>query len=250
MRRLFIHHHTGLGDQFDCNALVRAIYWQRKNVDDKGFDIIHVFSKNNHLPIIEYMYRDNDGIVVEEIDSSLNEYEQVNEIVQKYTTPETDHKVLVVGHQYYLGSHDRDVKENKNCWEYFYDQVGLDYDIRHEGFYVLRDETEEKRVFDKLNPKGEPFVFVHDSPDRGYTIDRSHITNKGFHIVENDLEENPLHFLKIIEEASEIHCIESSFKTLIEFYEDTDNLNYHDLRNHSLGNHTKKKWNVIKYDNN
>ena len=39
MSRLFVHHHTGLGDQFDCNALVRHICHHRKSIDEKGFDV-------------------------------------------------------------------------------------------------------------------------------------------------------------------------------------------------------------------
>ena len=78
MRRLFVHHHIGLGDHFDCNALVRYVYHQRQTLDEKGFDLIHVFSKDNHFSIIDYMYRDNEDIIVEKIDKSLDEYVEFN----------------------------------------------------------------------------------------------------------------------------------------------------------------------------
>ena len=51
-----------------------------------------------------------------------------------------------------------------------------------------------------------------------------------------------------IEEAEEIHCMESSMKSLIDLYAKTDNIFYHDFRNQPIGNLTHKKWNVIKYD--
>jgi hypothetical protein len=127
--------------------------------------------------------------------------------------------------------------------------VNLPPNVRHEAFGLKRDMGEENRVFYKLNPSDEPYIFLHDSPERGYVIDRSHFNNKNLKVIENDLDENPLHLLRIIEEATEIHCIESSLKTLIEFYENTDLLFYHDIRNHTLGKHAKKKWKTIKYDN-
>ena len=218
MSRLFVHHHIGLGDHFDCHGIIRHL---SENPDaimqDKTFETFHVFAIDGHYPIIEYMYRDNPAIVVENVGTYETEYEMVQLIIQRYNDPES--AILKIGHEFYGGAGGRDIKENKNCWEYFYDQMQLPYNLRHELFYVLRDEAEEQRVFDKLNPTGEKFVFVHDSPERGYKIDRSHIVNKDLKVVENDLDENPLHFLKIIEDAEEIHCIESSFKTLIEYEE-------------------------------
>tara|TARA_R100001079_G_scaffold56785_1_gene29070 strand:- start:1026 stop:1775 length:750 start_codon:yes stop_codon:yes gene_type:complete len=249
MRHLFVHHHIGLGDHFDCNGLVRYV---KQEMVPSEFDKIHVFAIKSHFPIIDYMYRDDEDIIVQEVRNYEKEYEDAQNIVISYQdkTERGQCGVLTVGHQHYMGSKGRDVAEGKNCWEYFYEQLNFPLETRVNKFYVQRDMEEENRVFDKLNPTGEPYIFLHDSPERGYVIDRNHFVNKNIKVIENDLEENPLHLLRVIEEAKEIHCIESSLKSIIEFYENAELLFYHDLRNHTLGKYAKEKWKTIKYDNN
>ena len=56
---LCIHHHLGLGDHFDMNGMVRNYL--------KEYDKVHIFSKSNYYKMIDYMYRDEDNIVVVEI---------------------------------------------------------------------------------------------------------------------------------------------------------------------------------------
>ena len=51
-----------------------------------------------------------------------------------------------------------------------------------------------------------------------------------------------------IEESKEIHCMESSFKTLIDIYAKQDNIFYHDFRNQPLGQNSLDKWKIIKYE--
>ena len=153
---------------------------------------------------------------------------------------------LRVGHEFY--PFEQEEQHDKNCWEFFYDQVQIPYEVRVDHFHVERDSAEEERVLNKLNPSGEPFMFVHDDPDRGFSVDRKYILNQELREVQNDIGENAFHFLRVLEEAQEIHCMESSFKSLIDLYAQTDKLFYHDFRNHPLGNYTNKKWKVIRYE--
>ncbi len=235
MTKFYIHHHLGLGDHLDCNGMVRFI---QKKLDKK----VCVFSKSNYYSMIEYMYRDTNDIEVIEI-SKEDEYGDVRRIVA-----ENSGEILTVGHGHYPGKQ-AELQQNKNCWEFFYEQVGIDYDVRYTHFHVQRDEQEEQRVFDKLNPNNEPFIFIHEDAARGFTLDRKHFLDKNLKIIENDVTENIFHFTKILEEAQEIHCMESSFKTLIDFYCKQDNIFYHDIReSQPLGQHSSPKWEVIKYD--
>jgi hypothetical protein len=89
---------------------------------------------------------------------------------------------------------------------------------------------------------------MHDDKDRGFELNRNHFLDKNLNIVENDMNENIFNFIKIIEDAEEIHCMESSFKSLIDIYATTENIFYHDFRNQPLGTRTNKKWRVIKYE--
>jgi len=235
MNDLCIHHHLGLGDHFDLNGLVRY-YLKEPDVDR-----VHVFSKSNYYSMVDHMYRDEDNIIVVEIDRHGDEHSQVHD----YMTRTKIKKFLRIGFENYpFGT---EVEQNKNCWEYFYEQVDVPYNVRVDEFYCRRDEEEEKRLLNKLNPEGKPFLFLHDDPGRGFEIDREKI-NKDLFVVENDNTENIFLFLKVIECAEEIHCMESSFKSLIDLYGMTDRLYYHDFRNHPLGARTNKKWNIVKYE--
>ena len=235
--KLFIHHHLGLGDHLDCNGMVRYI------LENSEHDKVVVFSKPNYFDMIEYMYRDTENIEVVKI-SKEDEYGDV-----KKALDDSKAKYFVrIGHEYYPGKQ-AELSEDKNCWEFFYEQVEIPYSVRYDYFHVDRDPEEEQRVFDKLNPNNEPYIFIHEDAARGFTLDRDHFIDKNLKIIENDVTENIFHFTKILEEAQEIHCMESSFKTLIDFYCKQDNLFYHDIReSQPLGQHSSPKWKVIKYD--
>jgi hypothetical protein len=237
MNEICIHHHLGLGDHLDCNGMVRC-FLAKPDIDG-----IHVFSKSNYYDMIEFMYRDEERITVVEIDKNQDEYKQVDEYIKNNDFAH----FLRVGHENYpfLREHLYD----KNCWEFFYDQVEMPYGVRVDLFYFDRDLEEERRVFDKLNPENEPFIFVHEDKERGFEVNHKHFLDSTLRIIENDVTENIFHFIKILEEAEEIHCMESSFKSLIDLYAKTDALFYHDFRNQPLGNYTNKKWNIIKYEN-
>lgn len=234
MKKLFIHHHLGLGDHLDCNGMVRYIL-------EKGdMDRVCVFSKSNYFDMIDYMYRETEDIEVIKI-SKEDEYGNVKRVVD-----ENGGRLLVVGHQYYPGKQ-AELSQNKNCWEFFYEQIQVPYSVRYEYFHVERDEEEEQRVFDKLNPDNEPYIFIHEDADRGFLLNREHFIDKNLKVIENDVTENIFHFTKILEDAQEIHCMESSFKTLIDFYCKQDNIFYHDFRHQPLGQNSLDKWKVIKY---
>ena len=235
-KELYIHHHLGLGDHIDMNGLVRFFLMV------KGYNKIFLFVKKPYYDMISYMYADEDRIELIKIDPAQNEDLQVFEYMNNIKNKD----FLRIGFENYPFG--KEIEENKNCWEYFYEQVKVPYEAKVNCFYIERDKKQEERVFLKLNPKNEPYIFVHDDPDRGYIIDYSLIINKNMKIIKNDKSENLFYFLKILENANEIHCMESSFKSLIEIYAKTEKLFFHDFRNHPLGNKTNKKWRIIKYD--
>jgi hypothetical protein len=234
-KELCIHHHLGLGDHFDCNGMVRYML--------KNFDLskVYVFSKSNYFNMIEYMYRDEDRIEVVKIDKNRNEDEQVKLFLEGRKDPIS---FLRIGFENYPSG--REGVDNKNCWEYFYDQVKIPHNVRTDYFYVKRDEKEELKLLQELNPKGKPYIFVHDDPERGYNVDKNKLP-ENFHIIRNDNTKNIFYFTKVLEDAKEIHCMESSFKSLIDFYSQTADLYYHDFRGQPLGNRTNREWTVVNY---
>jgi len=207
----------------------------------KDHSKVHVFSKTNYFGMIDYMYRDEGNIVVTEIEGGPNEVFQAEEYYKNSSCDE----FLRIGFEHYPFHQEH--LYDKNCWEFFYEQIQVPYSVRYEYFHVERDEEEEQRVFDKLNPDNEPYIFIHEDADRGFLLNREHFIDKNLKVIENDVTENIFHFTKILEDAQEIHCMESSFKTLIDFYCKQDNIFYHDFRHQPLGQNSLDKWKVIKY---
>ena len=63
------------------------------------------------------------------------------------------------------------------------------------------------------------------------------------------MEENLFHFIKILENAKQIHCMESCFRSIVETTDVTGELFFHNFRDAAsgfLGNSTKQNWKEIK----
>lgn len=225
MTNLLVHHHLGLGDHIDCNGLIRHLL---KNTD---YDYLELFTKKHYAKMISFMYRDDERVKVIPIEG--NEYLAVKE----YAENQSDFHFMRVGHEFY--KHD----DSKNCWEIFYEQLNLPLNVKFDDFYIESDTEEEDRVFNKLNPSGEDFIFVHDESSEG-KVDLNH--RNDMIVVGNDVTENVFHFRKLIKEAKEIHLIESSFKSIVEHFPTEGDLFFHDFGGHPLGK-TKKNWEVIKH---
>ena len=231
---LYIYHHLGLGDHFDCNGIVRHL---ASNYD---YESIGIFAKSSYSEMVRYMYRDDSRIHIIEVDKEKLGYQNERRGVQNFLLENPGHHLLVIGHENYVH------EDDKNCWEIFYKQLDLPLETRYNQFHLERDKDAEDKLFEELT-NNEPYIFIHEDPSRGYTLDRSHIKNNKIKIVENDVSKNIFHFIKIIENAEEIHCMESSFKTLIDIYAKQENLFFHNFRNHPLGTQSNKNWKVVEY---
>tara|TARA_R100000234_G_scaffold17734_1_gene9788 strand:+ start:2163 stop:2876 length:714 start_codon:yes stop_codon:yes gene_type:complete len=233
IREVCIHHHLGLGDQLDCNGLVRHYAKTR--------DKVYVFAKEHHHEMISYMYRDNKKIAVVPINPSENEYKEVEDFLD--TKPGIEFRVI--GHKNYNPMLEK--IHNLNCWQQFYLLADISMEERWRGFYFMRNEEEEKRVYEKLNPTGEPYIFLHDDPERGFEIDRKKINSGELRVITNDVSENMFHFVEVLRGAEEIHCMESSFKSLVELVGVESKLYFHDFRNHPLGD-ARAGWEIVEYE--
>lgn len=227
MNSIVIHHHLGLGDHIDCNGMVRYF----SELYDEN--MIQVFSKPQYLEMVEYMYRDNEKINVNLVN---DEYPGVIDFLNQNESTVDD--FFRVGHEHYP----KNPADDKNCWEYFYEQLEFDYDVKYDYFSVVRDMDEEKRVYNKLNPSDEDYIFVHDDESRGFKID----VENDLKIIRNDITENIFYFPMILEKAKEIHVMESSFKSMVEHFDVSGDLYFHDFRQHPLGRHVKN-WKVVEY---
>lgn len=218
--KLYVYHHLGLGDHVCLNGMVRKL--AEKND-------IALFCKIGNLDAVRFMYRDADNIDLVPI---LNEEEVADRVAGKF---------LKIGWKeaFAIGR----ANPNMTCDEWFYTQAGIDYSERWSSFYIQRDLVEEERVYKKLNPSNEPYVFVHDDQDRGYEIDID-----APKIVRNDMTENLFYMGLVIERAEEVHLMESSLKCYVEHLEPIGELFFHNIREYIFPvlthRSTRHKWTI------
>jgi hypothetical protein len=192
----YIHHHLGLGDHILMNGLVRHFC--------EKFGEINLFVYHHNYENVSYMYRDNNKIYFTKVasDEDANNHVINNNL-----------DCLRIGF-----SELRKICPPMTFDKAFYFLVGLNFSIRFDKFYFLRDEERELEVFKKLNPKKEKYIFVHDDPSRGFIINMNKIQTN-YKIIRNDNRYKIFDYLLLLENAEEIHLMQSSFKDMINSYE-------------------------------
>lgn len=188
----YIHHHFGFGDHIVCNGLIRNFY--------KKYGELSLFCYNHNLENVLYMYRDLDNLNVIGVDSdqSATKYAIENNL---------DYIQIGFSKLYQL-------MPRLSCDKAFYEIAGLDFSVRFDEFYFQRDLEKEERVLNELNPSGDKYIFVHDDPEREFTLDINKINSK-LKVVRNDKKFKIFDYLTLLENAEEIHFMQSSFKELI-----------------------------------
>jgi hypothetical protein len=227
INKLYIHHHLGLGDHICMSGLVR--YLSKK----EEYDRIFVCCKDKYINLLKPLYADTEKIQLLPVTS--NAEEELLDVNRKTKD----------GHLMRIGFSSYNETKGISCDEAFYRLAKVPYNARFNEFFFERDLQEEQRVYKKLNPNDEEFIFVHDDPDRGHILP----IRSPYKIIRNDITENLFHYGKILENAKEIHCIESVFRCLIEFYnvENTELFIHSYLRNtpgDAYG--TRKEWKILK----
>ena len=101
-----------------------------------------------------------------------------------------------------------------NFDEGFYACAGIPFAHRWTHFHLRRNFESEQKALNHLNPTRQPFAFVHDDPSRGFILNPDIPTE--LTVIKNDPTINIFDMISVLETASEIHCMESSFRCLIE----------------------------------
>jgi hypothetical protein len=186
----YIYHHLGLGDHIICNGMVRHY----KEIYGK----VTVFCKPHNYENVKYMYRDDEDITVLSVgeDWDVNVYIFENKI---------SNDVIKIGFDklmnYPMTKFD----------EAFYKIAELPFEYRFSKFSFLRDFDKENEAFNYVNPNNEEYIFVHGN------VDKNKIRTD-LKIIENPIEFGVFDILKIIENATEVHIMESSIKCLVNSY--------------------------------
>ena len=226
----YIHHHLGLGDHIICNGMVRNFC--------KRYDNVVLFCYTHYLDNISYMYRDLENLEIFNFD----------------TEPEavmfTENNRTVKTNLVKPGFNNLDSCLDRMTFdEAFYHLAGLDFQVRFDDFYFERDLEKEEEVCNTLNPDGEKYIFVLDDAKRGYTIDMSKVTDE-YKIITNDFRFRMFDFIKLLENAEEIHTMQTGFLDLVNSYKmDKPKIYRHNyVRNYPASIHSKGLNEVIGVD--
>lgn len=131
--------------------------------------------------------------------------------------------------------------------ESFYKRAGVSFDHSWESFYIKRDIEAEEKTYKKLNPNNQNYVIIHNAGSDGVNrIDYSKIS-KNLLNIEIDKQIDFFNYILLIENAKEVHCVNSSFIHLVDRIQTKGDLFYH--KNYKKrGNDfftQRKKWNII-----
>lgn len=224
---LYIYHHLGLGDHIICNALVRIL--------SKNYEKITLFCKIPNINSVIKMYRDLKNINILPVSNDIeanNIYLNLDKTVDK----------IMIGFHYL--NNDITHFDKK-----FYQQYNIPFNERYYSFYYQRDNKTENDLYFILNPNNEKYIFIHDDVSRGYQINEKFIINKNLLVIRPNktLQFTIFDYLQIIENAQEIHCIDSSFKSLIDSIKiNNKNMFFHTYsRGHNYLTVSNNKWILI-----
>ena len=222
---MIIYHHLGLGDHIICNGLVRHFA--------ETLEIILLCKKHN-AQNVQFMYRDNPNIKIHEI---INDDE-----ANRFCDSHNNMNILRIG--FAVGG-----KRYYDClWdENFYRNAYIDFNFSWTKFYLMVDSDRSSTIYQKLNPNNEEFIFVHNIDSTNTDRINYSAIHKDIKIIKTNPDIDFFDYYDIIQQAKEIHCIDSSFKHLVDRIPTKAKLFYHKMNNpkqFDLHNH-KKEWIIV-----
>ena len=226
-----IHHHLGLGDSIICNGLVN--YLSRK------YNKIYLPVKTNIYKKIEYLYSENSNVELFEINNESRELDITN------FAKENSLKILRLGF------------ENIGTTAFnlaFYKQIKIPYRYSFKFFNLPkaydREEELKNHLINYYNVDPKNYSVVHNEyhwPGGTFKLKNTDQKNTIFVTRESDLFNNIFYYQKLIQDATTIHCINSSFLHLVERVKTSAKLYYHHLRKNKM--HLSNRWTYVDYEN-
>lgn len=217
--KILIHHHLGLGDHIICNGLVRFL--ARDNP-------IALFCKTENTDNVKLMYSDNNNI---NILSVYNDFE-----AERIGDGDKNYIRLGVGL-----NHDYDPSMEETWDKVFYAQINIEFDHSWSSFGFNKPPSQNPV------PNTKYAFLCNKGSDKIDRLDYTKINHNLTKVFSNHGKffDN----IDLIQNATEIHCINSSYIHLIDRIPvpDTTRLFYH--KNFMFKRHgeftLKKNWIVI-----
>jgi len=232
MKTTYIYHHLGLGDHIICNGLVRKLI-KLYQIDEP-----HIAVTPQNLESVKFMYRDINGVKY-----LSGQYHQIDNFISKNNL--THPSLLKIGFDH-LRSLQKDPNNVLTWDEIFYKQYEIDFNIRWEGFKFNRDKERENNLYNILNPDNQEYILIHKNGSSGgdrivYESLRTDIKR----IFVEPITPIIFDYCKLIENAKEIHAVDSCFHLLADSISTNSKLFHHDLkycRNPEEPHRTKNNW--------
>jgi hypothetical protein len=220
MSELYIYHHLGLGDHISCHGIVRYYC--------KLYDIVKIFVKEHNYENVKYMFND-----IKNLQLIIGN----DEFANKYILENNIRNILYVG--FNLNNID-------NLEMQFYNMAKLPVKYKYEFFHINRNMSSEISIFEELKLEKNNYIFVHKGD---YELKNEYIPTN-IKIIEPK-EYGLFDWMYVIENAKEIHCIDSSFLCLIDcmsLRDDIKLVNHRYVRNYPdwIKLWTNKKWTEIR----
>lgn len=218
---LYVHHHSGMGDHILCNGLIRYL--------SKRHDKIYLITKNNILHHIKRMYQDSNNIELLPFDSDAGFYLEpgFNELKKNFLNLRYVHFMI-------------DEYDKKP-----YKMANVPFEERWKSWYIDRNNLGVGMI-NKMNLP-DRYCLIHRTCSQcSYDI---HIETKLPVIEVNKMnDENTLFdWIPVIENATEIHVIDSVFLHLADSLDISGKrLYYHMNREPGIKFTFKNKWECVK----
>ena len=200
---IYILGNQGLGDQIVLNGLYRYFA--------KRYDRCVIPIGNRYKKSIQEMTRDVQNI-------SVTGYRM--EIWEPHMLAHRDFLKNRGFHCLNLGAFGNDylVDETLSLDQTIYAQAGIPHQTRWSDFRYLRNMSRENELMALLGCNGGKYIFVHDDPKRGYEI-KTKLLPEDYSVIRPNTKIRGISFfdyISVIENAAEVHIIDSSFAVLIE----------------------------------
>ena len=262
MKNMYVHQHSRLGDMILCNGLIRVLSKKYSNC------YLNIFCRSKHIRLIKFMYRDQKKIKIIPLNENpklkneklLIKYE--GKFIENYLKRSNIKKemLITIGYENYHKTKNLnpDKKHPWPCDIVFYKQFNIPFKKRFTEAYWKRNKIIEKKLYKKLIKKNEKYIFVHDDKNKNIFINKKFFDKSITKIVRNNINENIFNYSYLLENASEIHIMESSIRQIIEVLKIKTKKLYlykgrggeHDINlyNNKLKRFigTSKKWQTIK----
>jgi hypothetical protein len=199
MKNCFFVHHLGLGDELVLCGLVKTLLMRYNNV--------YLPVKKHNIQNVNKLYeQDFPFLKILPVEDDLDminlskKFESIADII-------------------FNGIFGKElIKKDEKFCEWFYRTENVEYENRWNLFTFSEDlEKQQKK---NLENKYNNFIFVHDDPSRNFIISEKYLIGKNIYKPQHSLGTTDqftiFDYKKILLEAEEIHCMDSSFAILID----------------------------------